>query len=76
MSPLLVTAGHALCRLSQQVPEQRIALLTDVAQTPAIGPRILAGNQPQIAGNLLAATKSIRRGQYQNKSQCRDRSDL
>src|SRR5215467_11193324 len=59
-SPLRVTAGYYLRRLPQQVPKQRIALLADVAQTPAIGTGVLAGNQSQRAGHLLAATKSIR----------------
>jgi hypothetical protein len=33
--------GHALCRLSQQVPQQRIALFADVAQSTTISTGIL-----------------------------------
>src|SRR5207302_8026069 len=37
VSPLLLRTSHALRRLPQQEPKQRIALLTDVAQPPAVG---------------------------------------
>ena len=63
----------SLRRLPQQVPEQRVALFADVAQTPAIGTGVLAGNQSEITGHLLAATKSIGSAQDQHKSQCCDR---
>src|SRR5207302_176998 len=42
VSPLLLRTSHALRRLPQQEPKQRIALLTDVAQPPAVR-AVLAG---------------------------------
>src|SRR5437879_132769 len=59
--------------LPQQEPKQRIALLTDVAQPPAVGTGVLTGNQSQIAGHLFAATKPSRGTKDQHKGQRRDR---
>ena len=73
VSPLLLRTSHALRRLPQQEPKQRIALLTDVAQPPAVGTGVLTGNQSQIAGHLFAATKPSRGTKDQHKGQRRDR---
>ena len=73
VSPLLLTTSHALRRLPQQEPKQRIALLANVTQPPAIGTGVLTGNQSQIAGHLFAATKPTRGAKDQHKGQRRDR---
>jgi hypothetical protein len=42
MSPWLVGASYTLCRLAQQESQQRMALLTEVAQTQVIGTGVLS----------------------------------
>jgi hypothetical protein len=60
----LMTRMTVRLRFQSEESQQRIALFTDVAQTPALGTGVLAGNQSQIAGHLLAAAKPIRSSQY------------
>ena len=74
-SPFFVTASEGLCCLPPQVANQRIPLFANVAESPFIRTRLLAGNKPEITGHLLAATKPIRSAQHQHKSQRRDRAD-
>ena len=54
-SPLGVEADDGLRRLHQQETEQSVPLLADMSQPLAIGTGVLAGSQPQIAADLLAA---------------------
>ena len=54
----LTTHGH-LGRFHQQIAQQGVPLLVDMSETSAIAAGFLRRNQPNIAGDLLAAVKSF-----------------
>src|SRR5580658_10417563 len=58
-SPLWVTPCGRLRCFSQQVAQQRVALLTDMSQPLLAGTGVLTGNQPGVAADLLATRKPI-----------------
>src|ERR1700751_4951 len=57
--PLRLAAHRDLRRFHQQKPQQHVALLADVAQSPPLAARLFLGNQSQITGDLLAAVKAF-----------------
>ena len=59
-APLRLAAHRDLRCFHQQKPEQHIALLADVSQSPPVPAGLLLGNQSEVAGDLLAAVKSAR----------------
>jgi len=73
--PLRVFPYGTVSCFHQQEAQQRIALLTDVPQPLTAGTGVLARNEPQVAADLLAATKTFRCPDDQNESQGRDRTN-
>ena len=57
-SPFRVATDGSLCRFHQQETQQSIPLLADMSQPLTIGTGVFTGNQPQVAANLLAASKT------------------
>src|SRR5580700_1187001 len=58
-SPVWVTPCGSLCCFSQQVAQQRVALLTDMSQPLMAGTGVFTRNQPNVAADLLATRKPI-----------------
>ena len=58
-APLGLAAYRDLRRFHQQKPEQRIALLADVSQSPPIATGLLRRHQSHVAGHLLAAVETL-----------------
>ena len=54
-SPLGVEADDGLRCLHQQETQQSVTLLADMSQPLAISAGVLAGSQPQVTADLLAA---------------------
>ena len=59
IAPLRDAACRNLRRFHQQETQQRVALFRDVSQPSSIPARFLQRHQTQIAGDLLAALKTI-----------------
>src|ERR1700740_1471438 len=59
--PVRVTPYRCLRCFSQQVAQQRIALLTEMSQSLLAGTRVLARDESNVATDLLATGKPIRR---------------
>src|SRR5579864_45748 len=75
VAPLLLTAHRDLRCFHQQKAQQHIALLADVSQPAPISAGLLRRNQPDVAGQLLAAVEALRRSDHQLVGQCRQRTD-
>ena len=60
-APLRLTAHRDLRRFHQQKAQQHVALLADVSQPPPISAGLFRRNQPDVAGQLLAAVEALRR---------------
>ncbi len=73
--PLLLTAHRDLGRFHQQEAQQHITLLADVSQSTTISAGLFRRNQPDVAGQLLAAVKALRCSDHQFVGQCGQRSD-
>src|SRR5271167_1169614 len=68
-SPLRIATYGSLCCFHQQETQQSVPLLTDMSQPLTIGTGVFTGNQPQVAANLLAASKTLRRSDDQHKGE-------
>src|ERR1700757_2265867 len=64
-APLRLTAYRNLRRFHQQETQQHVALLADMSQSTTISAGLLGRNQPDVAGQLLAAVESFRRSDHQ-----------
>ena len=58
--PVRITTHRRLRCFSQQVAQQRVALLADVSQPLMAGAGVFTGNEPDVAADLLAAMKPLR----------------
>jgi hypothetical protein len=70
--PVRVTPRGCLCCFSQQVAQQRIALLADVSQPLFAGAGVRARNESGVAADLLAARKPLWRPDDENVGHPRD----
>src|SRR6267378_1085121 len=72
--PVRIRTHRCLRCFSQQVAQQRVALLADVSQSLPASTGVLTGNQPNVAADLLAAREPFRRPNDQNVHQPGDGS--
>src|SRR6267143_3778239 len=72
--PVRIRAHRCLRCFSQQVAQQRIALLADMSEPLPAGTGVFTGNQPNVAADLLATRKPVRRPNDENVDQTRDGS--
>jgi hypothetical protein len=63
-APFWMAAHRDLRCFHQQKPEQHIALLAVVSQSPPVPAGLLLGNQSDVAGDLLAAVKTFWRSDH------------
>src|SRR5260370_11633477 len=70
--PVRITAHRRLRCFSQQIAQQGVALLADVSQPLMAGAGVFTGNEPNVASDLLAATKPLRRSDAQHEGQSRE----
>src|SRR5882762_3944634 len=59
--PVWITPDRCLRCFSQQVAQQRIALLAEMSQPLFASTGVFTGNQPNVAADLLAAWEPFRR---------------
>jgi hypothetical protein len=59
-SPCGVAADSSLRRFQQKKAQNRVALFADVSQPLPAGTGVFAGDQSQVAADLLVATKTFR----------------
>src|ERR1051326_6149915 len=74
-APLRLAAHRDLRCFDQQKTQQHVALLADVSQSASVSARLLRRNQPDIAGQLLAAVEALRHSDHQLVRQCRQWTD-
>src|ERR1700739_1095667 len=74
-APLRLTAPRDVRRFPQQETQQHVALLADVSQPPPISAGLFRRNQPDVAGQLLAAGEAVWGSDHQLVSQCRQRAN-
>src|SRR3569833_1866679 len=74
-SKSLVQSVHRLHALDQQRAHERAPLLADRSQAPSIAGAVFARNQPQVAGDLLAAREASDISQRHDECERGDRTD-
>src|SRR5689334_25104025 len=72
-APLRLASYRDLRRFYQQKPEQSVALLADVPQSPPVATGLLRRHQSHIAGHLLAAVETFRSSNHQLEGERRQR---
>jgi hypothetical protein len=68
-TPLGIGANRCLCGFDQQEAQQRIALFADVPKSSPVSADAFGGNQTNVAGDLLATAKPLRRSNDQFERQ-------
>src|SRR5713101_1326912 len=71
-SPAQITAHRCLRCFAQQIAQQSIALFADVSQPLVAGTGVFTGDEPNVAADLLAASKALRSPDNQHEGQRRE----